>query len=150
MASRPEIILGGCTVFYRRKCRAGWPLHDFSMSGKKTLFKYSVVSLAAREGVLSFMKTMFFRNGSFFFLYHRTRCFFRKSMYTLAVILTPSETLNGPNSSLPMIAAQNITPLLHCWRLIRSGRGTSLQYHPLIHPSGASRVARHSSVNKTL
>ena len=56
------------------------------------------------------MKTTFFRNANFFFWYHEIRCFFRKSMQTLAVILTPSKTLNVSTSSLPMITAQNITP----------------------------------------
>ena len=64
------------------------------------------------------------------------------------VIFTPSATLNGSTSSLPMIAFQNITLPNPSWRLIRWGRGASVKYHPLLHPSGTSKIAWHLLVNK--
>ena len=91
----------------------------------KALAKYSLASLAAREGALSCMKTIFFWNAKLFFLYHSTRCSFGKSKNSLEFILTPSETLNSSTSSLP----------------IRSPK-----HHTTTPPS---RVARHSSVNRT-
>ena len=92
----------------------------------KTLAKYSVTSLGAREGALSYIKTIFW-HAKLFFLYHRTRCSFRKSKNSLEFILTPSEILSSSTNSLHMIGAQNLTP-----------------------PRRPSRVARHSSVNRTL
>ena len=76
------------------------------------ILKYSVVNLAACEGAVSFMKSMFLLNAVFFC--HGMKYSFRKSMQTLVVILTLSATLNGPIGSVPMIAAQNITPPPPC------------------------------------
>ncbi len=56
----------------------------------------------------------------------------------------------GPTSSLPMIPAQNMTPPPPCWRRSLVGTWWPSTNHPLLHPSGPSRVTRHSSVNKTV
>ncbi len=74
----------------------------------------------------------------------------RNSIYFAKVIFTPSGTLKGPTSSLPMIPAQNMTPPPPCWRRSLVGTWWPSTNHPLLHPSGLSRVGRHSSVNKSV
>lgn len=68
------------------------------------------------------------------------------------VIFTPSGTLKGSTSSLslPLIPAQNMTPPPPCWHRSLVGTWWPFTNHPPLHPSGPSRVARHSSVNKTV
>ncbi len=73
-----------------------------------------------------------------------------ETLYFAEVIFTPSGTLKGPTSSLPMIPAQNMTPPPPCWRRSLVGTWWPSTSHPLLHPSVPSRVARHSSVNKTV
>ena len=65
------------------------------------------------------------------------------SQYT-AYILTPSETLNGPNQLITndRRPKHNTATQLLLPDLLRF-----LQNHSLFHPLGSSRVARHSSVN---
>ena len=64
-------------------------------------------------------KNHVFQNAKFFFLYNEIRCSFRQSIYSLEVILAPSESLNDPTSSIPTLAGQNITPPPPCCHLIR-------------------------------
>ena len=127
--------------------RAGWPLYDFSCLAK-TLAKYSVVNLAAWEGALSCMKTMSFRNDKLFFL-TTGQGGPSGSQYTVWKSFCLHLRLNCPTSSLSTIAAQNITQPPLCCCLIWWERGPSLQKHRLLHPSGPSRVARHSSASRT-
>ncbi len=108
------------------------------------------VFFAVWDGALSCMKMILLRKAQFFFLYHGRKWSVRNSIYFAEVIFTPSGTLKGPTSSLPMIPAQNMTPPPPCWRRSLVGRWWPSTNHPLLHPSGPSRVTRHSSVNKTV
>ncbi len=108
------------------------------------------VFFAAWDGALSCMKKILLRKAQFFFLYHGRKWSVRNSIYFAEVIFTPSGTLKGPTSSLPMILAQNMTPPPPCWCRSLVGTWWPSTNHPLLHPSVPSRVARHSSVNKTV
>ena len=69
----------------------------------------------------------------------------RNSVYVKAVTFTPYFTLKGPMSLDPRIAAQNLTTPPPC--CLRSLTGMSSLFNT---PSGSSKVARHSPVNKTI
>ena len=63
-----------CTVYHRSKLSSWWCSKDFQAGHclillflAKTLFKYSVVSLTARESALSCMRTMILQNANFCF-----------------------------------------------------------------------------------
>src|SRR4029434_6122165 len=70
------------------------------------------------------MNMILLRKARFFFLYHGRKWSVRNSTYFAEVIFTPSGTLKGPTSSLPMIPAQNMTPATSlltsqpCWDMV--------------------------------
>ena len=71
-------------------------------------------------------------------------------VYDWAVIFSPSGTRNGPIATFPINAAQNITPPPPCFRLALDGFVVPFTSEPLHHPSGPSKVALHSFVNRTV
>ena len=53
---------------------------------------------------------IFFLNAGRLLRYQSIKLSWRKFLYVSVFIFTPSGTLNGPTSSLPIIQAQNMTP----------------------------------------
>ena len=100
-----------------------------------------LVERAACDGAVSCMKIIFFLNGGCLLRSQGIKLSWRKFRYVSAFIFTPSVTLNGPTSSLPIISAQNMRLPPPCCRLTLDD---------LLQPSGPSRVSLHSSVKRTV
>lgn len=80
-------------------------------------------------------------------LKHRTKLFFRNSIQELAVSFTPSGTLEGPTSTLPIIPCpkhHTTTPLLTSPMLSLRGQGLSFLIQPLLDLSGSIKRTQHS------
>ena len=112
--------------------------------------KYSTVERAACDGALSCMKIIFFLNAGRLLQYQGIKLSWRKFQYVSAFIFTPSVTLSGPTSTLPIIPAQNMTPPPPCCRLTLDGLLQPFTSQPLHQPSGPSRVVLYSSVKRTV
>ena len=74
----------------------------------------------------------------------------RRFRYVSVFIFTPSGTLSGPTSSLPIIPAQNMTLPPPCCRLTLDGLLQPFTNQPLHQPSGPRRVTLHLSVKRTV
>ena len=102
------------------------------------------VVFAACYGALSRIKIVFLFSDKDLDLNHGLRCSFKKATYATKVIYAPSGTFHGPTSSLQMIPAENMMPLLRCGRLTWMIRLLPFATQPLLHPSGPSSVTLHT------
>ena len=128
MAGNPEVILGsvlpptGVKLPFQdapqifdgiQIWRTGWPLHNFPMPRKNTLQIFGGKPCSMRRDIIMH-EYYLFPESQILLLVPGYEVFLNEVNVEFGSHFLPSATLNGPISSFPMIAAQNITPPPPC------------------------------------